>query len=349
MSARVTQSTLALVPDSSFLRSACLAPDTYKAYRRAVAVFLRDTGLRFTDLTTRSIHTIDLYCAAWIESEYEAGGSRSYAENLESGLAFFAPRLKGLLREAKLRLRGWRRRPPVGLQCKSYPPMPLHLATLMSVRIAATRPQGDMRDLRAAVAILLSFDCYLRVNECLRLRAADVRMPRDERLGPAYLHAAVHLRQTKTLENMTVQVRDPVVARLLHRCIIGLAPHDRVFPFSDDIYRSRYFHPTLAALGLSHLGFVPHSLRHGGATHDYVVRRCSEAYIKRRGRWASDKSANRYVQTLHAVDLTFLVPAALDDEGAGYHRHLDWVMDRAIGDDLPGLPPLSEAVASQRA
>lgn len=339
-SASSSRSSSLLLPHCSILRRSGLAPRTYDAYYRAVHTFLHDCSLTHHDLTHRPVADIDLYVAAWIESEYEAGGSRGYGENLKFGLHFFFPRLKNQLHEAHLRLKGWKRNPKTA--SKSYPPLPRNIVDVMAVTLAV---DGHSR---AAVALLLSFDCYLRVNECMRLRKQDVTIPYDARLGEPYLNVAVHLRETKTLENMTVAIRDPAIARLLHRCMVGLAPHQRIFPFSASYYRTHYFHRTLASLGLSSLGFVPHSLRHGGATHDFVLARKPEEYITRRGRWASQKNAHRYVQTLAAVDLTFRVPAALDEDGYQYHSHLEDVMDVAIGDALPPLPPLSPAAVAQR-
>jgi integrase len=320
------------LPHCSTLRRSGLAPSTYSAYYRAVSIFLRDTSLTPFDLTTLPLDDIDLYVSAWIESEYEAGGSRGYGENLKFGLHFFFPRLKNRLHEAHLRLKGWKRKPKVA--SKSYPPLPRNVVCVMAVTLAT---QGAAR---AAVALLLSFDCYLRVNECMRLRRRDVTIPYDSRLGEPYLHVAVHLRHTKTLENMTVMVRDPVVARLLHRCMVGLQPRDYIFPFSAHHFRQTYFHAVCSQLELDTFGFVPHSLRHGGATHDFVLDGKSEEYITRRGRWASQKNAHRYVQTLAAVDLTFRVPVELNQEGQEYNMYLEAVMDAAVDGDLPSLPPL---------
>lgn len=53
-----------------------------------------------------------------------------------------------------------------------------------------------------------------------------------------------------------------------------------------------------------------HSLRHGGATHDFI-RGMTIEWIMFRGRWASSKSARHYIQSGRAVMLSTAVPAAM--------------------------------------
>lgn len=336
MSSSSTESlTPCVLPHLSYLRRSGLSPSTYAAYHRAVDTFLRVCRLNYSILLTLDTITIDLYLAAWITSEYDAGGSYGYAEHARHGLHFFLPRVKNQLHESHALLRGWKRHRP----SEAHPPLPKNIAVLMAVTLAA---QGDFH---AGLAVLLSFDCYLRINECMQLRACDVTIPFDSRMGARYTRCAVHLRTTKTLDNLSCTISDPVVARLLHRCVLSCeSPNDFIFPFKAAVFRKHYFTATLARLGLAHLHFVPHSLRHGGATHDFVILGRSEAYVQKRGRWASQKSTNRYIQTLAATDLTYQVPAKLNDAGACFNSHLEFIMDYAVKEadvDLPSLPSLN--------
>ena len=79
----------------------------------------------------------------------------------------------------------------------------------------------------------------------------------------------------------------------------------RLFPVSADRYR-RVFKQTCAALGLPS-AYVPHSHRHGGATRWHLLGHSIEDILMR-GRWASTKSARRYVQAGRAMLLTTRVP-----------------------------------------
>ena len=68
----------------------------------------------------------------------------------------------------------------------------------------------------------------------------------------------------------------------------------------------KHFGQACEALGLART-YVPHSLRHGGATHDQL-RGIPLDEILRHGRWASAKSARHYIQAGKALLLNTAVP-----------------------------------------
>jgi integrase len=313
---------------------------TYTDYRRGVERFLEARALPYSKLVFLRTAQIDRRFASYLRELYDNEGSMQSGENARNGLHLWLPRTKNRLRDSHTILHYWARQ----RKQQSYPPIPRNVATLVAVSLA------QRGELHAAIAVLLSFDCYLRVNECLSLTKADVTIPTDRRLGgDVHEKTTIHLRKTKTLDNLSCVVHDPVVARLLHRIVASLpTPASRLFPLTLTAYREHHFKGTLRGLGLGHLHFVPHSLRHGGATHDYVIAGMTPEYIVRRGRWASPKSADRYIQQLRAVDMTFLVPAAMDQQGARFQEHLEAVMDNFIGDVFSALPPLSQAVSDRR-
>ena len=159
------------------------------------------------------------------------------------------------------------------------------------------------------LGVLLAFDCYLRVGELCNLTRQDVAGHDDPRLGSAYRGlTALRLGKTKTGNNQWVRVRSPVIRVLLNR-LLSLLPSDRntrVFPFSTATFRS-HFKDACSAIGLSG-NYVPHSLRHGGATHDSLLQDMSLEDILHHGRWASTKSARHYVQSGRALLLQTSVP-----------------------------------------
>jgi hypothetical protein len=104
-----------------------------------------------------------------------------------------------------------------------------------------------------------------------------------------------------------------------------------VFPFSAQTLRSR-FHQVCAELGLSEQ-YVPHSLRHGGATRLHL-QGVSMEDILLRGRWASTKSARRYVQAGRAQLMAMAVPADLAAAA------------RVLAADIPSAWSLSQAQVS---
>jgi hypothetical protein len=75
-------------------------------------------------------------------------------------------------------------------------------------------------------------------------------------------------------------------------------------------------------LGVGHIPYVPHSLRHGGATFDYLRGRTVEQ-IMFRGRWVAMESARRYIQTSRALLIMLHIPAQLGQTAAMLAPHVD--------------------------
>ena len=63
----------------------------------------------------------------------------------------------------------------------------------------------------AALAMLVGFDCYLRIGELLSLKVQDVAVSNDTRLGSAYRGVLLRLAHTKTGRNQAVTVEDSAV------------------------------------------------------------------------------------------------------------------------------------------
>ena len=78
------------------------------------------------------------------------------------------------------------------------------------------------------------------------------------------------------------------------------------------------------ALHLPH--YVPHSLRHGGATHHYINGWKVED-VMARGRWAVTKTARRYIQQSRQVMM--MVELSEEVANAGHYIRNDlfrWIM-----------------------
>jgi integrase len=159
-----------------------------------------------------------------------------------------------------------------------------------------------------ALGVIVSFDCMLRIGELVGLVLRDVALPHDS-VTPLPT-VALRLTHTKTGPNKFVPVRSPGVSRLLSDWVVsrrvGAAPDRKVFPFSAALFRSRFV-AVCGALGLAHLHFTPHSLRHGAATADALAGVRIEDILER-GRWASTKSARHYVQSGRALMIQPSIP-----------------------------------------
>lgn len=79
-----------------------------------------------------------------------------------------------------------------------------------------------------------------------------------------------------------------------------------MFGVSAARYRS-VFKDACHGIGLSHVNYSPHSLRHGGATEDFLKQVPLEDILFR-GRWAASKSATTYVQSGRALLLAASIP-----------------------------------------
>jgi integrase len=279
---------------SRYLQSSAVEPRTLKRYSSAVDGFtawLTSVGSPSVPLAALDGARVDSLLSDYIHELYYQCSSLARASATVFGLELLDARLKGHLHLSKLALRGWRRLTPG----RSYPPLTWDAACFIALALVA------MGERRAAIATLVMFDCYLRVGEMASLRMCDVVDSSSSRMGSAYVGMAVILPRTKTGRNQSVDLRRPIVKTLLADLLLSAGDYDSpasVFGLSADRYR-RLFKRATAMLGLSS-DYVPHSLRHGGATFDYL-NRVPMADVVLRGRWASLRTASRYVQAGKAM------------------------------------------------
>lgn len=285
------------VPDRALLRYR-IADATRRLYLTAVRRFLE--WCNDNDITSLTTTDLDHILTDYLHALWRADMTRSPQAALSTryGLTYLRPDLDAVLPTADAAIRGWQAyRPPV-----SRPPLTYEAA----VAIAATL--ASRQQLRLAVAVLLSFDCYLRSNEVLHLLATDVLLPATAQ-SSAFSSPVLRLRRTKTGTNQSVTVRDPAVHRLLSVLIATTPPDQPLFPYTYS-QLSKGFNDAATALGLQAVHFTLHSLRHGGATHDYA-RDVPIEDIMVRGRWQSNSTARIYLQTGRALLIANRIPPAV--------------------------------------
>lgn len=286
-----------------FLIEASCAKSTLSKYRRAVELFVVWCDENGRDAV--NYEELDDAMADYFHDMYEQndGSGKGLAAQTFYGLLKLMPRATDNLPTAYASLQGWLKLQP----SQSYPPMTWELAVLVAVHLTRNGK------LRYAIATLLAFDCFLRVGELVSLRKCDVADSGDSRLGRMYQGLALRLRQTKTGPNQWVEVHDSDVMQLVRMVLeCTSSDGDSLFPFTANQFRLT-FKQACTDLGL-HAGYVPHSLRHGGATRWHLDGKPLEDILMR-GRWASTKSARRYVQAGRALLLTTSVPQSLAELG----------------------------------
>lgn len=281
------------------LQQAAYAAATRKKYLTAVNAFLsfaQDLGEDPPDPAG-----LDELLNDYIHHLYMCEAGKSRAHDTVYGVLMLRPELKGHLPVSMLALRGWNKLHPV----LSYPPLTWELTVIIAIKMA-------VRSWPLAVGTLLAFDCFLRVGELVGLKREDVADSADARLGASFKGMALRLRRTKTGPNQWVEVERKEVMTLLRGVVASTKPGQLLFPVSTEVYRN-HFKSACADLGLSK-SYVPHSLRHGGATTRYLAGTPMEDILLR-GRWATTKSARRYIQSGRALLLSMQVPPALAKAG----------------------------------
>jgi integrase len=271
---------------SRFLCDAALKPNTHKAYTKGEQLFHAwlVAGQR---AYPSSVGLLDDALCEFTHHLYTVrnGKCRSYTEAAKSAVCRSFPGAKGNLLFTTQALQGWKRLVPP----KSHPPLTWKVTLVIAFTLVS------MGDLDCAIGTLLAFDGYLRIGELANLLTTDVLLPGDRRVGVELDAVQLLLRETKTGPNKWASIKDPFVITLLRwqldQCENSNRP--RLFPFNESRFR-RQFQKAVSLLELPGK-FVPHSLRHGKATHDFLCGVPLETILVL-GRWAAHKSARLYVQ-----------------------------------------------------
>lgn len=273
---------------------ASVAPLTAAGYLRAILVFTawaRHVGDSWAPLDAALVEYI-----YWCFDTGEA--SKTHCNYLLAGLGILRPKLKrrGYFLGARLAIRGWGRLVP----SESHLPIPRSLLLGCAVELARRGRR------HVAAALLLGFDCYLRHSDLKWLRVSDVSFPGDPRLQVPGL-GAVFIFNTKAGRKQWVPVRCPLAIGLLRALVWGRRPSDFLFgPDRHGLLAGFRFGQRCLGIGGR---FVMHSLRHGGASYDFI-RGVPMDKIIIRGRWSGLAVTRRYIQESQALVLELSVPQA---------------------------------------
>lgn len=255
---------------------------TLKVYKKAVS--------KFVIWCEGSSSALDALCFddllyAYLVTLFGNGASKSSAMYTFYGLLLFDPSLKSQLHLSHAALLGWN----ALKQSVSWPPLPFPIMVAMSCSLC----KGG--SWLAGVGLVVAFHSLLRVSELCSLEVDDVIFS-DHPVIRGKNAMALQLSFTKTGRHQFVLVSDPDAMVLLAAAVVDARNTGRatVFPFSPDRFRA-YMRAATTALGLQSFGYVPHSLRHGGATYAYLCGVPIEDILVR-GRWRSNNSVRTYLQ-----------------------------------------------------
>ena len=265
------------------------AKSTTERYRAATQDFT--AWCKASDREAETYEELDIALTDYIHDLYDLndGRGKQKAVNTVYGCQMFMPQCKDKLPLASQAVARWsKKHPPV-----SYPPLQWEVAVLMAVQLTRRK------QFRYAVALLLAFDCMLRIEEFMKLKKCDVADGAGSSLGARYRATTLRLAKTKTGADQSVNVRQDCVKALLRQVLLDTPDSQgKLFPGDAAAFRAAFVR-VRDELGLNER-LVPHSLRHGGATWRYLAGESVEN-IMVEGRWASSKSARIYIQKSRAV------------------------------------------------
>jgi integrase len=281
------------------LLDAASAPSTRRKNERAFDEFSGWCDAR--GVVLHSPASIDTALVNWFTAKYREDYSPGIGHSALAGVKREFPWAEGQLFLAARALRGWAKLKPT----QKRPPLTWPVTCAMACRAIM---YGHFM---AGACMLLSFSLLLRIGEALNLRIGDIGARGDPRMGGAP-DVWVKLRHTKTGDNLSVQADEEWAVRLLELVIRirkarGAGPEHSLFGLSETQYRT-VFRSVCKSWGMPGT-VVPHSLRHGGATHRILVRKEQFHDVRRHGRWAADKSMDYYCQGMAASALSAVVPA----------------------------------------
>ena len=289
-----------LVPFWSPLLDGNLKDSSRKRYEvevRNFVEFVRDRGDR---IDTRE--DLDYWMAYFCHVAYTEGRpSKGAVEKALAGVEHWLPEFKPLPLTRRC-VRGWG---------KLQPPQPAAPFPRDLVWACATLAclSGDVA---AGVAMMVAYDCWLRISEVAGITAADVHDTRGQ-VDPVGRGVSVFLPETKTGRRQAVMVEDPAVAALL--LVLARAQGQRaaqLFPPPATLRSVLARCLGVLQVDANGLAFVWHSFRHGGASRAYL-RGDEMSRILTRGRWAVESSGRHYIQSGRQLLLAQDLPPTVID------------------------------------
>ena len=289
-----------LVPFWSPLLDGNLKDSSRKRYEvevRNFVEFVRDRGDR---IDTRE--DLDYWMAYYCHVAYTEGRpSKGAVEKALAGVEHWLPEFKPLPLTRRC-VRGWG---------KLQPPQPAAPFPRDLVWACATLAclSGDVA---AGVAMMVAYDCWLRISEVAGITAADVHDTRGQ-VDPVGRGVSVFLPETKTGRRQAVIVEDPAVDALL--LVLARAQGQRaaqLFPPPATLRSVLARCLGVLQVDANGLAFVWHSFRHGGASRAYL-RGDEMSRILTRGRWAVESSGRHYIQSGRQLLLAQDLPPTVID------------------------------------
>ena len=289
--------TVCIMVAMSFLRKASVTELTYRRYEKAYERFYVWLGRKEV-----KVGDLDECLLQYFEEIFEEhnGKGKSVGKLVMAALVFFVPKCRTGLGLARQAMKGWDRLTP----SQAYPPLDRRTNFLVAYWLFV---HGKFA---FGVAVLLAFECFLRISEVVNIRMEHFMFDGDSNLPKEFAYSAViRLEKTKTGDEQSCFVSKKF--DWISKLVVRLYGENKcLFPFSAADLR-REFSRGVAGLGLERRGYVFHSNRHGRATEEDLKGTALQDILKM-GRWAVAKSGRHYIQSGKAVLAKYKLPASLD-------------------------------------
>ena len=226
--------------------------------------------------------------------------SACFGSILLFGLLCLAPELSGSLPLARRSLKSWRKL----MTTMEGGPIAEEAVFVIALRMLA---EGHVYE---GAWILTQYDVYGREQDLAQLRGGDVHV--DDRSVAMIFGEASRGESVKTgIHQGVVICRGPIADMMKGLKLI--AEDDLVFPVNVNKLR-KIWALTCRSLGLDHTGPL-HTLRHAGPSEDIARDRIGLEGARRRGRWKSMDSVQRYSKTFAVTKYRARMPEHLILQG----------------------------------
>ncbi|CAK0878548.1 unnamed protein product [Prorocentrum cordatum] len=262
--------------------------DTNKEYLKEVEPFLRDVFHKRLPLSTPGQR--DITVAAELDNRcFVERAPLNRGIKLYHRLVHIFPAWRSEIPIALRALHSW------GKYQQTWEGGPASIEAIYYIAREALR-RGHVDE---GMAFLLAYDCYLREQDWLQLRAEDVHVSYgDSEEDPRTIKVAILLgrrhrsESVKTSQEQGLAIDDPGIALVIAECVKALGK--QAFVFDTTATRAGSVRRQILSDGDMSWTGPMHTLRHSGPSHDILHTRRSIAEIQRRGRWTQSKSMAIY-------------------------------------------------------
>lgn len=291
--------------------------------------------LKDEDAQVMSVAELDGLLVEYLEHLYFTGRNVDAGEKAVAALRCASPALvaagPGALARAGRYLRGFRRLAPGA----SRAPIPL------VGRAAMVGASFFTNEAKFGTALMVPYIGYLRPHELLSMTGNGLIPPTASQpnvwgilLAPE--SEGVRSKTQQFDESVTIDwVHLPALGRRLHALKRSAGRREELWGLGH-----RAFSLTFARMaeisGVASLRPHPYSVRHAGASDDYLTGRRTLEQVRIRGRWKSDKSVRRYLKASRAMQQEHDLPTNTLRYGQEVLKHFDAVF---AGRWKPPAPP----------